>query len=84
MDKAEMKEALQRADPTDLWSVTGGPSDQELANQYREELTLALQNVMEILGRARRRGLVLGFTLAVDQSGRDYIGGSGITVARYL
>lgn len=59
-------------------------SDIERAAQYRNDLTLALQSVMEILGKARAQGLILGFSLQVDQFGKDFIGGNGITVARYL
>lgn len=59
-------------------------SDKELAAQYKEEMTLALQNVMEILGRARKQGLIVNFSLGIYQFGRDVIGGNGITVARYL
>lgn len=55
---------------------------QEQANQYREELRTALHGVMEVLGRARAQGFILGFQLGVDQRGRDVIQ-NDISVTRF-
>lgn len=59
-------------------------SDIERAHQLKSDLTLALQSVIEIMNRANSFGLVCAFQLQQDQFGKYFIGGNGITVARYL
>lgn len=59
-------------------------SDVERAHQLKSDLTLALQNVIEVMNRSHSYGLVCAFQLQQDQFGKYFIGGNGITVAKYL
>lgn len=54
--------------------ASGSPiSDRELAAQYRDEMTRALQPVLEVLDRSRANGLIVGFNIKQDPIGRNII-----------
>lgn len=54
-------------------TLVPGKSDQQKADEYRDEIRAALTSVCEIMGRARRDGLVVTFNLGLDGFGRDQI-----------
>lgn len=56
-----------------LTGNTRSKADTELAAQYRDEVTRALQPVLEVLDRAKAQGLVVGFNIKQDPIGRNII-----------
>lgn len=56
-----------------LTGNTRSKADTELAAQYRDEVTRALQPVLEVLDRAKEQGLVVGFNIKQDPIGRNII-----------
>lgn len=59
-------------------TILTGKTDAQRAEEYRAELLPLLQQVCEVLDRSRRDGLVVSFSLAPDQYGRQTSGPIGV------
>lgn len=54
--------------------IPSGPTDAQLAEEYRERMNKALFEVLNIINEARRQGIVINFQLGEDGFGRQAVG----------
>lgn len=53
--------------------ISTGRRDEDVATELRAEMRPLLQSVVDLQNRATRLGVVVGFQLARDQLGRNFI-----------
>ena len=56
-----------------LVAMEPGQSDEDKAAAYRAEITPLLDRVVEVVARAKKEGLIIGFNIAADQYGRPKV-----------